>query len=95
MRQVTGICCFVSFPVDAMDRRIVEFVFHLTPYMIENIFAFLRRAIRKLSLEGDTFGFAVFDLHLFQLATGYQEQVLTFLVGKHSSATDTFYQYFG
>lgn len=40
MRQVTGICCFVSFPVDAMDRRIVEFVFHLTPYMIENIFAF-------------------------------------------------------
>ena len=73
MRQEAVVSCLISFPIDAMDSRIVEFIFYLTPGMVENVFTFFSRAIRELGFKVDIFRFAVFNLDLFQFAAGNEE----------------------
>ena len=75
-----------------MNRRIVEFIVYLAPDMVEDIIAFLWRTVREFGLKRNIFCLAVLYLYLFQLTAGYQEQVLAFLVGKHSAAAYAFDQ---
>ena len=95
MRKEFFVCLFISGPVDAVYFRIVELVQYLAPCVMEDVFAFFCRTIRKFGFECDRFRFAVLDLNLFQLASRNEENVFAFLVGKHRSATDAFDQQLG
>ena len=51
VREELRVCLSVSFPVDAMDFRVIEFFFNLLPYVAEYVFALFCRLVFKLSAE--------------------------------------------
>ena len=53
VRQELLVGLAVTFPVNTMNLRVVELVFHLSPYVVEEILALLCWLIVEVSLEAD------------------------------------------
>ena len=76
VRQELLIGFAVTFPVNTMNLRVVELVFHLSPYVVEEILALLGWLIVEVSLEADVLGAESAQIHLLDAASVADEEVL-------------------
>ena len=81
VRQELLIGLAVTFPVNTMNLRVVELVFHLSPYVVEEILALLGWLIVEVSLKADVLGAESAQIHLLDAASVADEKVLHILVG--------------
>ena len=87
VRQELLIGLAVTFPVNTMNLRVVELVFHLSPYVVEEILALLGWLIVEVSLEADVLGAESAQIHLLDAASVADKEVLHILVGLQVALT--------
>ena len=91
--QETLVDLAITLPVYTMNLRVVEFVGHLTPYMVEKVLALLIGLPGKRSLKADGLGLVLGEVEFLD-APRYEEEILEVLVGFHVATSHAFHDEF-
>ena len=82
VRQEAFVVLLHAFPVGSVKVGLVEFIFHLTPCVVEDVSSFFHRTEVELCLEIDICSLSVFKRNLLQRIAA-QVEVFSLLVGIH------------
>ena len=91
--QETLVDLTITFPVDTVNLWVVELVGHLTPYVVEQILAFLVGLPCEGCLEADSLGLVLGEVEFLD-APRYEEEILEVLVGLHVATSHAFHDEF-
>ncbi len=93
--QVFLIHLAVAFPVDALQVGVIELVLHLSPDVVEEVLALLGGLVVEVRFEVHVLALLACQLHLLDVASATEEEVVHVLVGDESSASDALHHQCG